>query len=237
MKRNGIYIASALCLALLGGVSLLLIKSPEEHYESPAEHSLDERMDQTARPFETTLPTSSPSYPAWWSERAKTEAPTSAPTAIPELTPAPSSEPKPSEPVKWASPVDGRLMRVYAMDCLIWSKTLGQWMTHSGVDIKADMGAEVRAVAEGVVERVYSDDMMGVTVIIKHENGLSTAYMGLAADPPVKEGDNVSSRALIGYIGGTAISECAEESHLHFEVRMDGAPLDPTLYTLIKKEV
>ena len=64
MKRNGIYIAAALCLALLGGVSLLLIKSPEEHSESPAEHSLDERMDQTARQFDTTLPTSSPSYPA-----------------------------------------------------------------------------------------------------------------------------------------------------------------------------
>ena len=91
------------------------------------------------------------------------------------------------------------------MDCLIYSKTLGQWMTHSGVDIAAPKGTEVRTVDAGTVKRVYDDDMLGTTVVIEHANGLTTVYAGLKKEPPVMEGDAVNARDLIGYIGDTAI--------------------------------
>ena len=151
------------------------------------------------------------------------------------MTPAPSETTVPKDQdSKWTSPVDGKLIRSFAMDCLIYSKTLGQWMTHSGVDIAAVKGSEVRAVDSGIVKRVYDDDMLGTTVVIEHKNGLITVYSGLKKETAVKEGDTVAPRDLVGYIGDTAISECAEESHLHFEVWKDEKPVDPKIYITFK---
>ena len=181
----------------------------------------------TAKPAETPSKTAIPAV--------GTETPrrTPAPTPDPDFTPAPSAKPaEPSENPMLSSPADGSVIRVFAMDCLIYSKTLNQWMTHPGVDIACPKGAEVRCVAAGTVERVYTDDMLGVTVVISHDNGMSTVYSNLKEQPPVAEGQSVESRALIGYIGDTALSECAEQAHLHFELRVDGVPQDPAKFVL-----
>lgn len=235
-KRNGIYIAIIACLAVLGG-TLALLPGPADRgsgNEAPAGNSHDQRLSEAetaltppARPTPRAIPTFAP---------VRSGEPTPVPTVLPELTPSPSREPEPSAPSKYNSPVDGRLIRSYAMDSLIYSKTLDQWMTHSGVDIAAPKGREVRAIAPGVVERVYDDDMYGTSVLIDHGNGLKTLYCGLKKEPPVSEGDKLGDRALIGNIGDTAISECAEESHLHFEVIRDGLPVDPEGYVLIANE-
>ncbi|MBO4847703.1 MAG: M23 family metallopeptidase [Clostridia bacterium] len=234
MRRNALFIAVIFGLAVLGGVSAFIL-SGKGTGEAPAGRSSDERLSEAenskspGRTQITVRPT--PSEPS-----AGTPEPTAKPTLIPDMTPAPSQEPARTEAVKWNSPVKGRIIRGYAMDCLIYSKTLGQWMTHRGVDIAAPKGEEVRAVEKGTVVKVYDDDMMGTTVIIAHEGGLSSVYSGLRRDPPVKEGDAVGSRALIGYVGDTAISECAEESHLHFELMRDGAPIDPRTAVLFTTE-
>ena len=103
-------------------------------------------------------------------------------------------------------------------------------MTHPGVDIAAPKGAEVRTVAAGTVERVYTDDMLGVTVVIAHDNGMRTVYSNLKEAPPVAEGQRVESRAVIGCIGDTAISECADRAHLHFELYIGDSLADPQKY-------
>ncbi len=235
IRRNALYIGVGLCLAVLGGLfSLGLGKdggTPPE--DAPAEHSMDERLQEAEG-----------STPAPWSREAarrtqrpaaSTAAPlTPAPTLTADLTPAPSFSPAPVTE-RWNPPVDGRLIRVYSMDGLIWSKTLKQWMTHSGVDIAARKDSEVRSVAAGTVERVYNDDMMGTTVVIDHGNGVKTACSGLREDPPVTEGQRIEARALIGLVGSTAISECAEESHIHFEVLKDGRPVDPEGFVLLRR--
>lgn len=235
LRKNGLYVMIAVCLLAIGG-AVLLMSGGDKTPSSPAEHSHDETLKDAENGFTQApdnallIPTPKPAKPT------AAPAPTSAPTLIPDMTPAPTASPAPDGNRTWVSPVDGRVIRGYAMDCLIYSKTLGQWMTHPGVDVSAPKGAEVRSVAEGTVARVYDDDMLGTTVIVRHENGIETVYSGLQKDPPVREGDSVPARGLLGYVGNTAISECLEESHLHFEIRKDGRPVDPAGYIVFKHE-
>ena len=240
IKRNSLYIAVGLCLAILGGAFSLAAHRDKPSPDHPAESSLDERLSQAETPSPAgtaeAILTPRPAHtaaPQGMGEAAHSFSPTALPTVMPQLTPAPSVSPAPERKLM-SPPADGRLIRVFSMDGLIWSKTLKQWMTHSGVDIAAQKGSDVRAVAAGTVERVYEDDMMGVTVVIDH-GAFKTVSSGLKKEPPVSEGQNVEARALIGYIGDTAISECAEESHLHFEVTVGGVPVDPEGYVLFRK--
>ena len=233
IRKNGPLIALGLCIAVIGGVTAAIFGGGKK---APAERSYDERLDEarlgTDKP-EATKPPLGIKIPFTVDG---TPGPTSAPTVVPDMTPAPSKEPDAVPNANWTPPVDGRLIRVYAMDFLIYSKTLGQWMTHSGVDIAAPKGSEVRAVDAGTVKRVYDDDMLGTTVVIEHSNGVTTVYAGLKKEPPVKDGDAVKARDLIGYVGDTAISECAEESHLHFEIWISGKPVDPESCIVFKKK-
>lgn len=236
LRRNGLYIAAAICLAMLGGVSALILGGRGGN-DSPAERSYDERLSSVS-PSPSAKPDAVPSHlPTSAPTTVPTTAPepTPVPTPIPDFTPAPSESPRPG-PVGWNPPVNGSVIRVFAMDQLIWSKTLGQWMTHSGVDIACPKGSEVRAVAPGTVKRVYEDDMLGPTVVVSHDGGVTTVYSGLKKDVPVREGDKLASRALIGYIGDTAVSECSEESHLHFELHLKDKPADPCEYIVFRKE-
>lgn len=231
MKGNGLYIAVFLCLAMIGGLIAFLPTggTRSEAKDEPAGHSYDERLgDITPSPSPTILPIRTP-------RPTSAGTPTAEPTLMPELTPAPSKEPEETSPAKLNSPVDGKLMKPYSMDALIYSKTLRQWMTHSGVDIAAPKGSEVRSIAAGTVTQVYDDDMLGTTVVIDH-GGFKSVCSGLKREVAVKEGDALESRALIGYVGDTAISECADQSHLHFEIWLNGAPADPEEYVLIPRD-
>ena len=231
LRKNGAYVLAGLCFALIAG-AVLLMSGGRETENAPAEQSMDESLKeaaQTAGVFTITprpvRHTPMPTFPPVTAE----------PTLMPEMTAHATAEPRETKPV-FEPPVNGRLIRGYAMDCLIWSKTLSQWMTHPGVDIAAEQGSKVHAVAAGTVERVYTDDLMGRTVVILHEGGLRTIYMGLDEQIPVAEGDRVAARAVIGRVGMTAISECAEEPHLHFGMTVDGAPVDPSDKIVFKKE-
>lgn len=97
---------------------------------------------------------------------------------------------------------------------------------HEGIDIAAPSGAPIQAAASGVV--IYSSwmDGYGNLVVIDHGNGIATAYahqssIAAAVGQPVTQGQ------VIGYIGCTG--HCFG-SHLHFEVRVNGAPVDPLGY-------
>ena len=231
-KRNGAYAAAAACLAVLGLAAVGLWAGPDD--SQPARSSGDETLaDVTSNAAQTPLPTAAVSTPAAVQPDKGVRTPV--PTLVPDMTKAPEPSPSPEGRSLGASPVDGTLLRPYSMDALIWSVTLRQWMTHPGADIRAPKGTPVYAAGAGTVARVYADDLLGMTVEIDHGGGLSTLYCGLKQEVGVKEGDRVEARAELGEVGDTAISECAEESHLHFEVRLDGRPVDPEGFVLIKK--
>lgn len=127
-------------------------------------------------------------------------------------------------------PVIGDIQGVYAVQELVYNKTLGDWRAHPGIDIAAPLGAKVYAAADGTVTDVYADDLMGTVVVIEHAGGLVSRYCNLASVPAVKVGDRVAQNAVIGSVGDTALGESSEATHLHFEMWKDGEPVSPTEY-------
>jgi len=95
---------------------------------------------------------------------------------------------------------------------------------HKGVDIAAPMGTSVLAAAEGRVLRIgYDPAGYGNFIEVQHPNGLSTLY-GHLSRVDVASGDDVTTGGRIGLIGSTGYST---GPHLHFEVRRDGAQVNP----------
>jgi murein DD-endopeptidase MepM/ murein hydrolase activator NlpD len=102
----------------------------------------------------------------------------------------------------------------------------GRHSHHAGVDIDGVTGEEVRAVAAGIVVASGSEGKYGRTVVIDHGSGLTTLYAH-ASRLLVHEGDRVGQGDAIAEVGA---SGNAHGSHLHFEVRRNGHPVDPTPY-------
>ncbi len=131
---------------------------------------------------------------------------------------------------KFLMPVFGQISFGYAEDKLVYSKTLEDWRTHSGVDIAAERGTPVKAVADGVVADIKNDPLYGVIVIIDHKDGTKSLYANLASDDAVSPNQKVKQGDVIGAVGNSASLESAEQSHLHFEVLKNDETVDPIAY-------
>jgi murein DD-endopeptidase MepM/ murein hydrolase activator NlpD len=97
---------------------------------------------------------------------------------------------------------------------------------HEGIDISAGSGAPVAAAAAGTVISVGYMGGYGNLVVVDHGGGLATAYAHLSGYA-VGSGQSVSQGQVVGYIGCTG--HCYGP-HLHFEVRVNGAAVDPLGY-------
>ena len=120
-------------------------------------------------------------------------------------------------------PVSGEITSPYGYRVHpIWGTTI----YHSGIDIGVDEGTPVHAADGGVV--VWSGWMggYGYAVVIDHGNGLSTLY-GHNSELAVDEGQSVAKGQVISYAGSTGNST---GPHVHFEVRLNGDPVDPMGY-------
>ena len=69
---------------------------------------------------------------------------------------------KKNEEVKFEAPVKGEIIREFAPDSLVYSETLEEWVTHNGVDIKADKTSVVKAAASGTVFAIKNDPRYGL---------------------------------------------------------------------------
>ena len=132
--------------------------------------------------------------------------------------------------LEFQAPVAGEIIKDFAIDNLIYSTTLEEWTTHSGIDIKADKTSVVAAAETGTVESIKNDPRFGLTIIISHENGFKTIYSNLLTTEFVSENEVVEKGQTIATVGETASFEVADESHLHFEIYKDGIPVNPTIY-------
>lgn len=132
--------------------------------------------------------------------------------------------------LSFAYPVEGEILRDYAMEELIFSETLDEWTVHQGMDIKADRTTVVKAAEAGTVVAIKNDPRYGLTVIIEHEDGYKTIYSNLLTTEFVVEDEKVEKGQSIGTVGNSAVFEIADEPHLHFEMLKDGEYVDPKLY-------
>ena len=95
---------------------------------------------------------------------------------------------------------------------------------HPGIDFAAEEGAEVYAVAGGIVTAADYDVEKGNYVVLDHGGGLETEYQHLKSSL-VSAGQSVVQCQVLGYVGSTGNST---GPHLHFEARQDSAPADLT---------
>ena len=127
-------------------------------------------------------------------------------------------------------PVEGEIIAEFAKDTLIYSNTLQEWVTHNGIDIKADKTTIVKAATDGTVKSIKNDPRYGITVVIEHVNGYTTVYSNLLTAEFIKEDEKVAQGQTIGTVGNTATFEIADAPHLHFEILKDDEYVDPNLY-------
>lgn len=141
-----------------------------------------------------------------------------------------SSEETSKKELSFERPVEGDIVREYAKDSLIYSETLQEWTTHTGIDIKADKTTVVKAAEAGTVKSIKNDPRYGLTIVIEHDEHFQTVYSNLLTSEFVVEGEKVEKGQSIGTVGNTAVFEIADEPHLHFEILKDNLPEDPSIY-------
>ena len=232
-EGKGFYIALFLCVAAIGisGYYLfsgLFPRSPGE----PSPETLAAVSGQAEMEGENHFQTISGSLPADPDQSADTtpqeDASAEAAPAKTETAPPPDEEKAASTAYVW--PVQGEVQRDFSLEVFAYDDTMGDWRTHDGLDIAAEVGSPVCACGPGSILSVTEDDMMGVTVTIDHGNGIQSVYANLADSLNVQEGTEVEAGTVIGAVGTTAISESAGAAHLHFGMVEYGVNIDPLHY-------
>ena len=130
----------------------------------------------------------------------------------------------------YIKPCDGFVIKEHSVDIPVYSETLYDYRIHVGVDIACAKGEPVKACLGGVVEEVYTDNMLGTTVSIKTKGGYTVKYSNLSPelDANITAGTIVETGYIIGGIGETALSEAAEAPHLHLEIYDEqNSPVNP----------
>jgi murein DD-endopeptidase MepM/ murein hydrolase activator NlpD len=139
----------------------------------------------------------------------------------PRLMPALSLGEMTFTPTLW--PVVGRITANFGERLDPFS---GEGAFHTGIDISADYGAGVRAAADGVVIEAGLHSGYGRLVIVDHGFGVATWYAHLSSFT-VPNGIHVKRGDIIGYVG---VSGRTTGPHVHYEVRINDAPVNPMRY-------
>ncbi len=103
---------------------------------------------------------------------------------------------------------------------------LGRPALHTGVDLREGYGTDIRATGAGRVAFAGTAGGYGNMVEVDHGNGLTTRYAHMGGIA-VAEGQAVTRGTVLGFVGATGR---ATGPHLHYEVRIDGEPVDPTRF-------
>ncbi len=104
---------------------------------------------------------------------------------------------------------------------------IGDTRPHKGHDYAAAAGTPIYAAAAGNVTTAGYSNSAGYWVVINHGNGLVTKYMHMHQMPYVSEGQTVEKGQHIGGVGTTGQST---GNHLHFQVELNGVPVNPSNY-------
>lgn len=99
---------------------------------------------------------------------------------------------------------------------------------HEGIDVTAPTGTPIVAPAAGRVVRAGNDKGFGLTVEIDHGNGILTRFAHCSRIA-VRVGQQVTRGQLIAAVGSTGLSTAP---HLHYEIHVNGKPVDPLTYVL-----
>lgn len=230
MAGKGFYIVLLLCMTALGVSGYFLFSDPDGEAKAPVSGQVT--VVVTPAPTPAPVPTAVPLPPTTATPRPVPTAepiPEATPPAV-TATPAPVAEPTTATASVFTWPVKGEVLRAWSVETLAYDQTMGDWRVHDGVDIAAVPGTQVMAPAGGTVADLYTDDLMGTTVVILHADGVMSTCSNLAPVPAVEIGDTVRTGDIIGSVGTGAIAESAQAPHLHLSMTRDGESVDPLGY-------
>ncbi len=204
LKAKGYYMVLAVAVLTVGTVSFLTYRA---YQKEQAQTPIPQNPTQDVEKVEEGVPDDREEQP----EPQK-----------------PSSDPAPQpEETSYIAPLTGEIIAHYSPEQPVYSYTLNDWRTHSGIDIAAAEGTQVVNVCDGVVEEVLTDDLMGVMAVIRHTDGKVSRYASLEV-ATVEAGQMVKQGDPIGKVGKTMLLECGETEHLHYELWQDDQPVDPS---------
>ncbi len=103
-----------------------------------------------------------------------------------------------------------------------------EWRLHAGTDFHAAVGTAIASPTVGVVEGVSWSSGGGLTVTITHADGVETQHLHLS-EALVKPGAEVQGGQVIALSGGSGVGT---RPHYHFEVHVDGEPVDAEPFML-----
>jgi hypothetical protein len=100
-----------------------------------------------------------------------------------------------------------------------------RWVAHKGIDLGAPIGTPVRATAEGVVDYAGWQSGYGNVVVVRHPGDYTTLYAHLSQfSPTARSGLRIGQGDVLGFVGMTG---WATGPHLHYELRRNGAFINP----------
>ena len=215
LSKNGGFIVTTVCLLLAVTVVLsvtIATNRAKKKYEEVT----------TNAPINNEQPTQRPQTEA-------TEGTVTAPTHNETESRPTSAE---VEEFKLSLPAQGVVAKGHDSTIQVWSETMGDYRVHLGIDIQTAEGAPVYAAADGKVAKVWDDALMGRCVAIEHEGDVYTFYKNLSKSlaDGIEQGKSVKGGQKLGTVGSTAISELADEPHLHLEMTVNGLAVDPRDY-------
>lgn len=131
---------------------------------------------------------------------------------------------------KFVKPCNGFVLKEHSVEIPVYSATMSDYRTHTGIDVAEELGCEVVCVSGGIVTDIYNDDLYGTTVKIKNRDDYTIVYSNLMPTlaTEIEVGKLVKTAEPVGGIGETAICEAVETPHLHLEIYdSDGNAIDP----------
>lgn len=122
----------------------------------------------------------------------------------------------------------------HASDKLVYNSSLGWFATHKGVDLVSASSNEVLATADGMVTEIYTNDLEGTVVVIKHNDVYTSKYASLDSNLFVEVGNKVKAGQKIGSASSSAKNEVLTGAHIHYELLRDNESVNPADYLNIE---
>ena len=209
---KGFYVALAVCLVAICGVAVTTFVGTLPTDEPETTDTTKKSTTATTSVQQVVIPATDIK-----DDRTTTTAPTTTTTATEKADDL------------FVFPVSNRVLRAFSKNHY-FSETLGEWVTHNGVDFEASEGDAVKAAADGKITAIRQDALWGDVIEITHEGNLITRYCGVTADA-IAEGQSVQAGDTIGKLSAVP-AEVLDGAHLHMELVVNGTYTDPL--TLIK---
>lgn len=206
LRRNGVYLALVISLLAVGAVAIAGMTRQLTKDDTPKPQNAQQQVEQIVTGEKDTRTTTTTTATSKTGETVSTT------TAEEEA------------PYLYLLPLTNTVQKPYSAETPIYCVTMKDWRLHLGADFAGEEGQKVKAVAKGTVKSIVNDPLWGGVIEIDHGVGVVTRYCGVKAT--VRVGDSMEAGDAIGDLQAIPC-ECAQSTHLHLEMLVDGVPIDP----------